>query len=193
VSPLHGVVVKRAIEVGALAAPGTLAFSIANVEDVKAVFGVPDSLLPQIQLGAELKVATDAFPGVVFEGKVSRLAPSADQRSRVFEVDVTIPNPDNKLKAGMVASLSINPVGPSAPDVPLVPLNAIVRPPNGKGFAVYVVDSANGSTIARAKTIQLGEYLGRVVPVKAGLEGNERVVVQGAGLLSDGEQVEIIP
>jgi multidrug efflux system membrane fusion protein len=192
-TPMNGVVVKRAIEVGALAAPGTVAFSIADVDNVKAMFGVPDVFLSQIQLGATQKVTTDAFPGVEFEGKVSRLAPAADQRSRVFEVDITIPNTEDKLKPGMVASLKIKAAPSSATDVPLVPLNAIVRPPSGKGYAVFVLETANGVTRVRAREIELGEYLGRVVPVKNGLEVDETVVVQGAGLLSDGDRVEVIP
>ena len=190
---MTGVVLKRSIEVGTLAAPGTVAFTIADVTSVKAVFGVPDSFLSQIRIGATQKVTTDAFPGIEFEGKVSRFAPSADQRSHVFEVDVTIPNPDNKLKAGMVASLSISPAAGTSADVPLVPLNAIVRPPSGKGFAIFVVETEHGQTRVHARDVQLGEYLGRVVPVTAGLRGTESVVVMGAGLLSDGEPVEVIP
>jgi len=192
ISPMHGVVIKRAIEVGTLVAPGTVAFSIADVDNVKAVFGVPDVLLKQIQVGAAQKVTADAFPGVEFEGKVSRLAPSADQRSRVFEVDVTIPNGEGKLKAGMVASLSINPAANSEADVPLIPLGAIVRPPSGKGFAVFIVENKDKVLRARAREVELGEYLGRVVPVKKGLEGSETIVTQGAGMLSDGERIEVI-
>ena len=193
VAPMTGVVMKRSIEVGALAAPGTVAFTIADVTSVKAVFGVPDSFLSQIAIGATEQVTTDAFPGVMFEGKVSRQAPSADPRSRVFEVDVTIPNADGRLKAGMVASLTIAEAAKADADLPLVPLSAIVRPPSGKGFAVYVVDSATGTTHVHARQIELGEYLGRVVPVKKGLTGTEQVVVMGAGLLGDGQEVEVIP
>jgi multidrug efflux system membrane fusion protein len=192
-APMDGVVVKRTIEVGALAAPGTVAFAIADVESVKAAFGVPDVFLSQIELGATQKVTTDAFPGVEFEGKVSRVAPGADQRSRVFEVDITIPNADGKLKPGMVASLKIKAAPSADTDVPLVPLNAIVRPPSGKGYAVFVVETAGGISRARTREIELGEYLGRVVPVKKGLAVDENVVVQGAGLLSDGDRVEVIP
>ena len=47
--------------------------------------------------------------------------------------------------------------------------------------------------LAHARDVELGDYLGRVIPVKRGLGGGETVVVQGAGLLSDGEQVEVIP
>jgi RND family efflux transporter MFP subunit len=192
-APIAGVVVKRAIEVGALAAPGTVAFAIADVEHVKAVFGVPDVFLSQLTLGAHEKLTTDAFPGVEFEGQVSRLAPSADQRSHVFEVDVMVPNADHRLKAGMVASLQIQTIQASDSDVPLVPLNAIVRPPSGKGYAVFVVDTSGGVSRVKAREVELGEYLGRVVPVKRGLQVDESVVVQGAGLLSDGERVEVIP
>jgi multidrug efflux system membrane fusion protein len=192
-APMSGVVVKRAIEVGALAAPGTVAFAIADVDNVKAMFGVPDVFLSQIEVGASHKVTTDAFPGVEFEGKVSRLAPAADQRSRVFEVDITIPNKEGKLKPGMVASLKIKAAASTAVDVPLVPLNAIVRPPSGKGYAVFVVETQNGITRVKAREVELGEYLGRVVPVKSGLAVDENVVVQGTGLLSDGDRVEVIP
>jgi multidrug efflux system membrane fusion protein len=67
--------------------------------------------------------------------------------------------------------------------------------PAGKdqAFAVYVVDAPAGRTTAHAREVELGDYLGRVIPVKKGLAGGEHVVVLGAGLLSDGEDVEIVP
>jgi RND family efflux transporter MFP subunit len=193
-SPLGGVVVVRSIEVGSLAAPGTIAFSIADVSSVKAVFGVPDLFLPRITVGAAQKVTTDALPGVVLEGTVSRLAPSADRESHVFEVDVTIPNPDDRLKSGMVVALSLD----EAPttDALFVPLAAIVRTPDREGgspFAVFVVEQAGADKRAFARPVELGEYLGRVVPIVDGLSGDELVVVQGAGLLAHGERVEVIP
>ena len=194
VSPLGGVVVVRSIEVGSLAAPGTVAFSIADVSNVKAVFGVPDLFLPRITVGAAQKVTTDALPGVVLEGTVSRLSPSADRESHVFEVDLTIPNPDDRLKAGMVVALSLDEA--PASDALFVPLAAIVRAPDRSGespFAVFVVEQAGSEKRAFARPVELGEYLGRVVPIVDGLSGDELVVVQGAGLLSHGERVEVIP
>ena len=192
-SPLDGVVLKRTVEVGALAAPGTVAFSVADVSSVKAVFGVPDTMLPRVRLGATQTVATEAYP-TPFAGRISRIAPSADPKSRVFEVEVTVGNADGRLKPGMVAALSVDTSAPQIADEPLVPLSAIVRAPAHAGkFAVFVVEDAGGKSVARAREVDLGEYLGRVIPVKQGLKGGERVVVQGAGLLSDGEAVEVIP
>jgi multidrug efflux system membrane fusion protein len=193
-SPIDGVVLKRTIEVGTLASPGTVAFAVADVKSVKAVFGVPDTILSQVKLGAEQSVATEAYPDVQFVGRISRVSPSADPHSRVFEIEVTIPNDDQRLKSGMVAALQLDQSGETGTAaLPLVPLSSIVRPPGrAEGFAVFVVEEAGGQLVARVKDVELGEYLGHVIPVKKGLSGGERVVVQGAGLLSDGETVEVI-
>ncbi len=194
-SPIDGVVLKRAIEVGTLAGPGTVAFAVADVRSVKAVFGVPDTILSKVKVGAAQSVTTEAYPNVQFDGRITRVAPSADPQSRVFEVEVTIPNGDQRLKSGMVAALKLDQEVVEAPNAeqPLVPLSSIVRPPGrADGFAVFVVEEAGGKLVGRAKDVELGEYLGRVIPVKKGLSGGERVVVQGAGLLSDGESIEVI-
>lgn len=192
-SPLEGIVLKRGIEVGALAAPGTVAFSVADVGSVRAVFGVPDTVLPRIHLGAVEKITTEAYPGVTFEGRISLIAPSADARSRVFEVAVMIPNADGRLKPGSVASLSLEGSDIKAGAAPLIPLSAIIRSPKAADrFGVFVVEDAAGALIARVREVELGEYLGKVIPVKHGLKGGERIVIQGAGLLSDGEAVEVI-
>ncbi|WP_338866840.1 efflux RND transporter periplasmic adaptor subunit [Myxococcus stipitatus] len=194
-SPLTGVVLKRAIEIGVLAAPGTVAFSVAETQSVRVVFGVPDTLLPNVRLGAPQAVITQAFPGQQFQGRISRIAPSADPKSRVFAVEVSIPNADQRLKPGMVAALSLR-GGEAAALQPelLVPLSAIVRAP-GKpdAFAVFVLEAQDGKSVARAREVELGEYLGNVIPVKRGLKAGERIVVTGASLLSDGEAVEVIP
>lgn len=193
-SPLTGIVLRRSVEVGALAAPGTVAFAVADVGSVKAAFGVPDVVLPRVHLGAAMTIATEAYPGEKFEGRISLIAPSADPRSRVFEVDITIPNADGRLKPGSVAALSLEGGGDAATAAaPLIPLSAIVRSPGHPAqFAVFVVESAGGRAVVHARDVELGEYLGRVIPVKRGLAGGETVVVQGAGLLSDGEPVEVI-
>lgn len=193
-SPLDGIVLRRSIEVGALASPGTVAFSVADVSSVKVAFGVPDTVLARLKLGAVEQITTDAFPGATFQGRITLIAPSADPKSRVFEVDVTIPNTDGRLKPGGVASLVIEAGQPSEHDSPLIPLTAVVRSPKARDhFAVFVVEpQRDGKAVAHLVEVKLGEFLGSVIPVEQGLKGGEQVVVQGAGLLSDGEPVEVI-
>jgi multidrug efflux system membrane fusion protein len=195
-SPIDGVVVARNVEEGSLVAPGMVAFSVAAIGTVKAAFGVPDTALSRIQLGSEQTVTTEAYPGEEFRGRITRVSPTADANGRVFEVEITLPNEDQRLKVGMIAALSLSDTDAEVADVlhRVVPISAIVRSPhNAENYAVFVVEDVDGKAVARARDVVLGEYLGNVIPVVQGLTGSERVVVQGAGLLSDGEAVEIIP
>jgi RND family efflux transporter MFP subunit len=192
-APMNGVVVKRNVEVGSLAAPGTIAFSIADTASVKVVFGVPDTELETLRLGTRQVVTTEAMRGREFEGRITRIAPVADPKSRVFEVEVTIANPDGDLKPGMIAALKLNDSG-AAPPLAVLPLNAVVRSPGHAGrFAVYVVDQKATPPQARLREVELGEFLGNQIPIRAGLADGDRVIVMGASLVSDGEPVQVIP
>jgi multidrug efflux system membrane fusion protein len=190
---MNAVVVKRNVEVGTLAAPGAVAVSIADTHEVKVVFGVADTELEALRLGTRQTVTTEAFRGRDFEGRISRIAPVADPKSRVFEVEVTIANPDGELKPGMIAALKLNEKS-AAPPVAVLPLNAVVRSPGHAGrFAVFVVDQKSGTPVARLREVELGEFLGNQIPIRSGLADGDQVVVQGATLVSDGEAVQVIP
>jgi RND family efflux transporter MFP subunit len=194
-SPLDGVVIRRAVEVGTLASAGAVAFTVAEIRNVKVVFGVPDTILPRVQLGATQSISTEAYRDVKFDGRITRIDPAADPQSRVFEVEVTIPNADGRLKTGMIAALSLADAAASKVEPePLVPLPAVVRSPSHPGqFAVFVLEPDGDRMVAHARDVELGDYLGNVIPVAKGLKGGEQIVVMGAGLLSDGETVQVIP
>lgn len=195
-APIGGVIFRRMIEVGSLVGPGTPAFSIADTRSLKASFGVPDVMVNKLKLGSELPISIDAVPGVEFIGRVTRVSPSADPRSRVFEIETTVPNPKQELKVGMIASLRV-PGGTPAPTgrpASVVPLNAVVRSakdPNG--FVVFVVSDEQGRQVVHSRDITLGDMLGNGILVPAGLALGDRVVVRGATLVHDGESVQVIP
>lgn len=189
-APMSGVVVKRAVEVGTLAQPGAIAFSIADTQSVKVVFGVADTELESLRLGARQAITSEVFRGRELTGRITRIAPVADPKSRVFEVELTIANPDEQLKPGMVVALKLSDHAEAAP-VAVLPLNAVVRSLAHAGrFAVFVVDD---KSTARLREVELGEFLGNQIPIRAGLADGNRVIVQGAALVSDGEAVQVIP
>ncbi len=192
-TPISGVVLKRAIEVGTLAAPGMVGFSIADTQSVKVVFGVADVELEGFQPGAAQQITTEAHRGRVFTGRITRVAPAADARSRVFEVEVTIPNPTGELKPGTVASLRVTAAPDGKPSVAL-PLTAIVRSAgHAERFAVFVIDETSGAPVARLREVEVGDFVGNNIPIRSGLAEHDRVIVMGATLVSDGERVQVIP
>jgi RND family efflux transporter MFP subunit len=195
VAPADGIVLSRGIEVGALAAVGTVGFTVADLRQVKAVFGVPDLLVQRVSVGAPLVVTTDAFPGVPFPGRVTAVSPAADAQSRVFNVEVTIPNPQRQLKAGMVATVEV--ASPGEVDIPAgaptVSVSAVVKSTKPGAFAVFVADGSEEMATARARDVSLGRISGNRVAVDKGLTVGERVIVSGASLLTDGDRVRVIP
>jgi len=191
-APFDGFIVKRNVDVGQLVGPATNGFSIADVHSVKAVFGVPDTAMAHIRLGTPETVTTDSVPGD-FRGHITSISPAADPKSRVYSVEVSIPNPDNRLQSGMIASITILPGG-LAKRVTVVPLTAVVRSlddPNG--FAVFLTEGNGDTVTVRMQDVQVGATYGNLIAVERGLAPGARVVTTGATMIKNGEQVRIIP
>src|SRR5258708_20027826 len=70
------------------------------------------------------------MPGNEFEGQITSVFPAADPKSRVFNVEVTIPNPKALLRPGMIVSLRVG-RSEAVQAQPVVPLNAIVKSTTG--------------------------------------------------------------
>jgi RND family efflux transporter MFP subunit len=128
-APRAGTILQRNIEVGGLASPGLVGFVIADVSSVKAVFGVPSVVLADVKQGSSLSITTDSLRDRSFRGTITSVAAAADSSTRVFEVEVTVPNPDGLLKPGMVAALQLPKPAEKDADVAavVVPIAAVVR------------------------------------------------------------------
>ena len=192
-APMSAVVIERRIEMGALVGQGYPAFVLADLTFVKAVFGVPDTSLNSLKLGDTLTITSDATPGTEFTGHISRISPAADQNSRAFEVEVTIPNEQGLLKPGMIASLNTREAtageGPSL----IVPLTAITHAPQDpEAYAVMVTEQREGKTFAQLRPVTLGESVGNAIVIKSGVTTGELVVTTGVSQVVDGEQVLVV-
>ena len=194
-APMDGVILDRGIEVGTLAGPGTSAFKIADTREVKAVFGVPDTVAKKLQLGQHLSIRSDAYAKQLFTGTITRIAPDADPTTRLFAIEITIPNNEGRLKTGMIASLAVDQQQvAAAQDTITVPLNALVKLPGEPDrFAVYVVEQQDGNSIARLHDVQLGGVVGNDIAIAGNVKLGDQVVVRGANIVSDGTRVNVIP
>jgi RND family efflux transporter MFP subunit len=190
-APLDGVLLKRTVEVGSLAGPSGPAFTVADTRVVKVVFGVPDIVVGGLKPGGRLTIQAEAMPGATLEGRITRISPSADPNSRVFEVEAALPNPEGKLKVGMLATLSLG--KPAATSSLYVPLAAVIRPAgDSTGYAVYVVDSPS-RPVAKLTPVRLGDVSGNLISVQQGLTPGARVIVRGATIVADGQSVQVMP
>jgi multidrug resistance efflux pump len=119
-APMDGIVSTQSGQVGEIATAGKPLLTIANLDEVTLVIYIPENRIGQVNLGQEVQVTVDSFPGRTFIGQVKSIAGEAEFTPRnvqteeervnlVFAVDVTIPNPDRALKAGMPADAVLLP------------------------------------------------------------------------------------
>jgi RND family efflux transporter MFP subunit len=191
-APEDGTILGRNIELGALVAAGTTGFTFGDIHLLKAVFGVPDTVLNTVKLGRNQAVVTETYPRE-FLGKITAIAPQADQKSRTFQVEVTLPNEKELLKAGMVATLDLGQPKFQRPAL-VVPLGSIVSVNDGTNtFSVFVVNQEGGKDVARRRNVTPGDAYGNKVAIASGVRLGERVISNGAPLLVDGQVVRVIP
>jgi multidrug efflux system membrane fusion protein len=191
-APFAGVIISRKIEQGSLVSPGIPAFTLADVRSVKVTFGVPDVSLPQLRIGNRLPVTTEAIPGRQFSGRITSIPPTADPKGRVFTIELTIDNPGQVLKPGMIASVVVSPG--SGTQTTVIPLSAVsALSEETGGYAVYLVEPRGNGLVARRHRVQLGEVMGNQIAVRQGLAPGQRIVVTGSSLLVDGEAIQEIP
>ena len=189
-APFSGYILVRNIELGNLASPGMVAFTIADTSAVKVGFGVPEYAVRHLRPGQEFTIHLQDDPKE-YKGKVTSIAASADEKNRVFPIEVTVPNPKSVLKPGMIASLNLTGV-PKLP-VPSVPLSAIVANPSTPGqYAVFVATELDGRWLATLRGVALGETHDSDVSID-GVKPGERVVVVGTADLKDGAPIQILP
>lgn len=119
-SPVAGVVVEKVVNLGEVVtqfAPTPL-LVVANLDELTLVVYIPESKLGLVNLGQDVEISVDSYPGETFLGKVTYISPEAEftptrvqtQEERVklvFRAKVSIPNPEHRLKAGMPADAVI--------------------------------------------------------------------------------------
>jgi RND family efflux transporter MFP subunit len=185
-----GYILARNIELGNLAEPGSTAFTIADTSAVKVGFGVPEYVLRHLRLGQQFSIHLQDDPKE-YGGRVTSIAASADEKNRVFAIEVTVPNPKSDLKPGMIASLTVS--GVQKAPVPAVPLSAIVADPASPGrYAVFVAEEQGSKWVAHLREVTLGETHESDVAVD-GVKPGEKIVVVGAAGLKDGDSVQVLP
>lgn len=179
-APFSGVIAQRAAEPGEVASPGVPLLRLVQLDPIKVTLAVSDRDVVSLQLGAEVRVRTDAQSQPLV-GTIARINPVADTESRSFAVDVEVPNADRRLLPGMIARVDL--AQPVATGALVIPQSFLVtrRADNG----VFVVEDG----VARWRTLELGAVVHDQVVVTGGLDPGAEVVVVGQRGLADGDRV----
>ncbi|MBA4063243.1 MAG: hypothetical protein C0501_05940 [Isosphaera sp.] len=184
-NPVRYSVAARMVSKGATISPQrvTNAYRLITDHVLKLRVPVPERYRPLARVGQAADVRVEAYPGVVFPGRVARLFPTVDPEGRTFVAEVEVPNTDRRLKAGGFATADI--VTDAAATVLTVPPTAVVA------FAgvtkVYVADGP----VARAVEVEVGTREKDWVEVRGDLKPGAKVVTSGLSQLVDGSPIRV--
>jgi HlyD family secretion protein len=196
VSPIDGIVTSLQVEEGEVAIigtmnnPGTVLLTIADLSVMEVEVEVDETDVVEVRIGQEANVRVDAYPDVIFKGRVTEVGSSAlqkltggvsTQESKDFKVVITLEDPPYRLKPGLSASADI--ITAEIEDALVVPISALVlreteepdpNRPNAKKEeeGVYVTESGR----AKFQPVEKGIMGGMMLEIKSGLQENQEII-----------------
>ena len=183
-APIRATVLTRDVEIGSpvssilnLGANATLVMTLGDIEKVFVRGKVDEADIGRVRLGQPAKITTETFREKVFAGKVTQISPIGVEKDNVttFEVEVSIDNPGQELKANMTANAEI--ILEEFANSLLVPEAAIVYDAKKNAF-VDVVDPA-GKNGRRRVPVKVGVGNGTRMQVVDGVKEGDKVVLPG--------------
>jgi RND family efflux transporter MFP subunit len=182
-SPISGVVTARNYDEGDMYSGQMPVLTVMQINPVQLKINISESYYSKVKVGMPVDITVDVFGGQKFNGKISLIYPTIDDRTRTFTVEIKLANNNNKVRPGMFARANLN-FGKENHVV--VPDISIVKQSGSGTRYVYVYE--NGKV--RMQQIELGSRLNDKFEILSGLNGNEQVVVSGQAKLVDGSEVE---
>jgi membrane fusion protein, heavy metal efflux system len=173
-APIDGTIADREITLGqSVADPGVKLMTITDDRQVLVTANIYERDLGRLKIGQQVSVKVPGAGDKVFSGQISRIGTAVDPQSRVVAVQATLSNSDGLLKAGTFAQIQLATSQVTTPVV-VIPASAVVEANLEK--LVYV-KSGDGY---QPTTVTLGQTVGDLVEVKAGLFAGDSVVSQRA-------------
>ncbi len=187
-APVAGVISKRMANVGETVNAHQKIFEIVEVDRMLLIVGVPESRVGEIKVGQPVHVeflAKDKFgqKPAPMDGTVYLVGQTADDRTGLFEIEVIVPNPDRRLRPGLVAMSRI--VIDTLEGFRLPIVSAVFR--DGKMLLFTIDKEQKAHSVELDKWITQGPDL--ILPDLP--PENHTVVVRGQHRLIEGREVVI--
>ena len=181
-APFDGILESDTAELGSLLQPGGLCATLIQLDQIRLVGYVTELQVDTLRVGASAMAKLAS--GQTVMGEVSFIARAADPQTRTFRVDVTVPNPDLSLRAGLSADIGI---AAETARGHLLPGSALTLNDDGQ-LGLRLVDDAGLVGFAPVQVLRDtpdGMWL-------AGLPETANVIVVGQEFTHDGAIVDVV-
>lgn len=184
-APTTGDIEARHVSEGDFVQTGTVLFHMTATERLRIRLPFPEAVAGRVRVGQEVNLATPLLGGQQVTGEITEIQPLVGRQTQSLIAIAEVDNPGGWRPGATVdAELLVE-----ERDSVTVPDQSVVRRPAGE--VVYVIDDDGDEVIAR--NVELGERTRDRAEILSGLDPGERVVVDGAGFLTDGARVDASP
>ncbi len=183
-APVTGFVARRYVDPGAWVSQNAPVASVVDISSLRLVVNVVERDLKVVTVGDTAVVEVDAYPGEKFSGRIARMAPVLDPSTRTAEMEIEVPNRDNRLKPGMYARMSLT--VEERLNALTIPRPALVDFEGKRGVWVPAADNK-----AQFVPIELGIEQSDRVEVRGGLKEGDQVIAAGAAALRASDTIGV--
>ncbi len=169
--------------------PGDKVVTLQAIDPILVDFNVPQRELARIQTGQTVHLTADAFPGEIFEGKVTAIDPRVDTASRNFQVEASIGNTSRRLLPGMFARVAVQ--SGNKQRYLTLPQTAITYNPYGATVFIAVKSKDGQSLVAQQVFVTVGATRGDQAAVVSGIKEGDQVVTSGELKLKNGTPLQV--
>jgi membrane fusion protein, multidrug efflux system len=187
VAPFTGQLGIRKINLGQYLAPGDAIVPLQQLQPIYADFTLPEQHLGNLKTNQSLTLAVQAYPGRMFDGRITAINLGIDENTRSIKIRATLGNEEQLLRPGMFADVSV--LLNESKIVLTVPDTAITYNPYGN--SVFAIESGKQGTTVQIRQIITGETREGRVEIIKGLSENDRVVSAGQVKLRNGMAVSL--
>lgn len=184
-SPIDGYVGKRIIEPGMTATPNITSINIITFNKVFALISIPENEISSLKLGQKAIIQVGAINNSSFTGTVEQMGVMADPLAHTYKIKIGIPNPQLKIKPGMICTASL--VSANQVKSVRIPAHALRKDSNGETY-IYTVKKGT----VHLQYVTTGRLLHNGVEIVNGLSLQDSVVVSGHHKLVDKALIKVI-
>ena len=183
-APFAGRLGIRQVSIGSLVRPGDVISTLDDLSVVKVDFSISELHLASVAKGQPIAASSIAYPGEVFTGQITSIDSRIDPVTRAIQVRAIIPNPEYRLRPGMLLQINVE---KRVVDALVIPEQALI--PEGESQFVYIIDDESK---ARKTKVVVGQRKPGYVQVLGGLDAGQVVVTEGTLKVRDGGMVDVL-
>jgi len=186
-APFAGVVGLSDVTPGALVNPGAPIVTLDDLSTIRVDFQVPERYLSQIHEGQAITAKVDAYAGETIKGRIAKLDTRIDERTRAITARAEFPNPQHRLKPGMMVRVGVARGVRQSLSAPESSVSV-----QGESAFVYILHPQGQRTVVEQRPVITGVRQDGFVEITDGVKVGDKIVADGLNKLQPGQPVRVL-